>query len=128
MASRPTVLFVEDDPDLARVAGTTLRLGGYRPVMAADGEVAVATAQRVQPDLVLLDLRLPRLDGWGVLAALQTKQALARVPVVIVTASGEPEDHERARSAGVVDYVQKPLTADRLLDLVGRALAGRTGC
>jgi CheY-like chemotaxis protein len=83
----------------------------------------VATAYETHPDLVLLDLRLPRLDGWEVLAALQREETLDMVPVVILTASADPQDQERARAARVTDYVVKPLTADRLLEVVERALA-----
>ena len=122
MSYQPTVLLVEDDPDLARFAGTALRLGGYRPMMATDGEAAVATAQRVRPDVVLLDLRLPRMDGWAVLAALQDEQGLREVPVVMLTASSDPRDRQRARTERIADFVQKPITVDRLLDVVERAL------
>ena len=69
MKSRPTVLLVEDDPDLTRFADLALRLGGYRAVTAGDGASAVRAAQQVRPDVVVLDLRLPCLDGWQVLAA-----------------------------------------------------------
>jgi CheY-like chemotaxis protein len=123
MNSRPTVLLVEDDPDLTRFAALTLRLSGYRAVTAEDGETAILTARRERPDVIVLDLRLPRLDGWQVLAALEREPGLARVPVVLLTASANPCDRERARTAPIVDFVVKPVTADRLLDIVARALA-----
>ena len=123
MSPRPTVLLVEDDPDLLRLADTILRLEGYQPLTATDGEAAVALARRQRPDLIVLDLWLPRLDGWGVLDALQQDAALATVPVILVTASHEPSDRERARAARVARYVNKPVTADDLLDAVGAALA-----
>jgi two-component system KDP operon response regulator KdpE len=123
MKGRPTVLLVEDDPDLTRFADLALRLSGYRAVTAGDGESAVRAAQRTRPDVVVLDLRLPRLDGWQVLAALQRDPELATVPVVILTASADPRDRERARTARIADFVQKPLTADRLLEVVEHALA-----
>src|SRR5207253_1624988 len=71
MSRRTTVLLVEDDPDLLHGVRLTLRVGHYRVVTASDGEAALSLAQRARPDLVLLDLRLPRLDGWQVMAALQ---------------------------------------------------------
>ncbi len=123
MKGRPTVLLVDDDPDLTRFAHLALRLSGYRAVTADDGEVAIRTARRERPDLVLLDLGLPRLDGWQVLTALRGEPALARVPVVILTASADPLDRERARTAAIAGFVLKPVTTDRLLDLVARALA-----
>ena len=123
MKSRPTVLLVEDDPDLTRFADLALRLGGYRAVTAGDGAAAVRAAQEMKPDVVVLDLRLPCLDGWQVLAALQEEADLSEVPVVILTASADPRDRERARTARIADFVLKPLTADRLLEVVEHALA-----
>jgi CheY-like chemotaxis protein len=123
MKSRPTVLLVEDDPDLTRFADLALRLSGYRAVTAGDGASAILAARQVRPDVVVLDLRLPCLDGWQVLAALQHEPELARVPVVVLTASADPRDRERARTARIADFVLKPLTADRLLEVVERALA-----
>ena len=124
MSGQPTVLLVEDDPDLLRFAQVTLRLGGYHAVTATDGQKAVAAARRRAPDLVLLDLRLPRLSGRGVLAALQADPRPCMVPVVMLTASAGPEAHERARSAGVADYLHKPVSADELLAAVERGLLG----
>ena len=123
MKSRPMVLLVEDDPDLTRFADLALRLSGYRAVTAYDGESAMRAARQDRPDVVVLDLRLPGLDGWQVLAALQREPGLASVPVVILTASADPRDCERAQTARIADFVLKPLTADRLLEVVERALA-----
>ncbi|HEY7061686.1 MAG TPA: response regulator [Chloroflexota bacterium] len=123
MTRRSTVLLVEDDPDLTRFADIALRLAGYHAVTVSDGEAAVAAARRIHPDMVLLDLRLPLLDGWQVLAALQGEPELAAVPVVILSASADPRDHERARTARIAGWVQKPLTANRLLDVVEQTLA-----
>ena len=124
MSRRPTVLLVEDDPDLLRFATVTLRLGGYRPLAATDGEEAVAVARRAHPDLVVLDLRLPRLDGWQVLAVLRADPAVRGTPVVLLTASAGLRGRERALAAGVAEYVVKPVSADDLLAVVERALVG----
>ena len=125
MSPRPTVLLVEDDPDLLRFAQVTLRLGGYRPVTASDGVQALTLARKRPPDLVLLDLRLPGLDGWEVLAALRDEPALRTVPVVLLTATINAVAAERALDARVADYLVKPVSADDLLDAVERALARR---
>jgi CheY-like chemotaxis protein len=123
MSGRRTVLLVEDDADLLRFASVTLRLAGYRLRMATDGQEAIALAHRARPDLVLLDLRLPRVDGWQVLEALRGDQALRQVPVVVLTADADPPQRERARVAGAVDYLVKPVSADALLAAVERALS-----
>lgn len=125
MSGRPTVLLVEDDPDLLRFARLTLRLGGYRALTASDGADALALLRRSRPDLMLLDLRLPGVDGWQVLATLQAEPTLQHVRVVILTASADYDEERRARASGVVEYLVKPISADGLLDAVDRALASR---
>lgn len=125
MSARSTVLLVEDDPDLLRFAQVTLRLGGYRAVTATDGAAGLALARKTRPHLVLLDLRLPGLDGWQVLQGLREAPGLDAVPVVMLTASAGADDRDRALAAGVVDYLVKPVSADSLLATVARALESR---
>jgi two-component system KDP operon response regulator KdpE len=122
MSKRSTVLLVEDDPDLLRFAQVTLRLGGYRPVTATDGATALALARKACPHLMVLDLRLPELDGWQVLTALRAEPKTARLPLLVLTASAGPDERGRALDAGVVDYLVKPVSADALLTAVERAL------
>ncbi|HEY7064424.1 MAG TPA: response regulator [Chloroflexota bacterium] len=122
MSPRTTVLLVEDDPDLLRFAEVTLRLGGYRAVTATDGATGVALARKARPRLVLLDLRLPQMDGWQVLETLRAEPATAALPVLVLTASAGPQDKDRALAAGVSDYLVKPVSADALLAAVERAL------
>jgi CheY-like chemotaxis protein len=124
MSRRRTVLIVEDEPDLLDFAQVTLRLGGYRPVPVSEGGAVLAAARESRPDVVLLDLRLPGIDGWEVLAELRADAALQRVPVVILTAMAEPEGRERAQADGVAGYLVKPVSASALLAAVGKALDG----
>src|SRR5437764_13308795 len=105
MSARSTVLLVEDDPDLLRFAQVTLRLGGYRPLTATDGQTGVMLARKARPHLVVLDLRLPELDGWQVLQTLRAEPRTARLPVLVLTASAGPADRDRALAAGVSDYL-----------------------
>lgn len=125
MNRRQTVLLVEDDPELVRFAQVSLRMEGYRVLLAGDGERAMELARKRRPDLVVLDLRLPLADGWQVLAFIQGDPALEATPVVVLTATAGPRERERALAAGVADYLVKPVSADELLDAVARALAGR---
>jgi two-component system, OmpR family, KDP operon response regulator KdpE len=124
VSPRSTVLLVEDDPDLLRFAQVTLRLGGYRALTATDGPTALALARKARPHLVLLDLRLPEMDGIQVLQTLRAQPETARLPVLVLTASAGPGDKERAVAAGISDYLVKPVSADALLAAVGRALGG----
>jgi two-component system KDP operon response regulator KdpE len=124
MSRRPTVLLVEDDPDLLRFAHVTLRLGGYHVLTATDGEAALSTARRGRPAAIVLDLRLPVLDGWQVLESLSEDPGLSGIPVVVITATADVWGRPRALEAGVADYLVKPVSADDLLGALERVLAG----
>ncbi len=128
VASAPrSVLLVEDDPELRRFVITALRMEGYAVRFAVDGDEAIALARDVRPDLVLLDLRLRRVDGWQVLAFLKADPHLRTVPVVVLTASAGASERERARAAGAVEYLVKPISADHVLATVARILADPNG-
>ena len=119
-----TVVLVQNDPDLARFAILTLRLGGYRTLSVASGDAAVAVAQKTRTDVVLLDLR-PRRRGWRALRCLQTAPALRAVPVVGLLAAADTGVERRARTAGVKAHLVQPVSADALLTVVGRVLRDR---
>lgn len=120
---RPLVLLVEDDPHDLQLYGTTLWYNGYDVLTAEDGESGVALAREWQPDLVLLDLLLPKLTGLE--ACKRIRHAGIEVPVVALTGRARREFGERARSAGCTDYLEKPISPLRVLhfveDTIGRA-------
>jgi chemosensory pili system protein ChpA (sensor histidine kinase/response regulator) len=122
MQQQHTVLIVEDDTDLLRFAEVALGMDGYAVQVATDGEQAMAMVRARRPDLVVLDLRLPLADGWQVLSFLQSDAVQPTVPVVVLTATAGPRERDRALAAGVADYLVKPVSADKLLDAVARAL------
>jgi two-component system, OmpR family, response regulator len=117
-----SILIVEDDPDLLRFAEVALSMDGYDVRVATDGEQAMALVRARRPDLVVLDLLLPLADGWQVLSFLQSDAMRPKVPVVVLTATAGPRERDRALAAGVADYLIKPVSADKLLDAVARAL------
>jgi CheY-like chemotaxis protein len=123
MSARQTVLLVEDDPDLLRFADVTLRLGGYRVVTATDGLSALSAARKVRPAMMLLDLRLPGLDGWQVLELMGQDPVLRDLPVIVVTATADAGSRPLTESAGVTEYLIKPLSADALLAAVERVIS-----
>lgn len=101
------VLIADDDADSRAVAGDALRLAGFEVAEAADGGEALASAARRAPDVILLDLSMPNVDGWE--AARRLRQGpCARVPIVAFTARAMPGDRERALAAGCDDYLAKP--------------------
>jgi two-component system response regulator (stage 0 sporulation protein F) len=117
----PRVLVVEDDLAIQLLITETLRTRGYETATASDGPSAVPAALEHRPDLVLLDIGLPGFDGFEVLERLKAEESLRDVPVIMVTAWGEPDVMSRALDAGALDYVRKPFDIEDLLERVGIA-------
>lgn len=107
-----TVLIVDDEPQLLRALQINLRTHGYRPVTGVDGASALAAASEHRPDLVILDLGLPDMDGVQVIAGLR---AWTQVPIIVLSARHGPEDKVEALDAGADDYVTKPFGLEELL-------------
>jgi CheY-like chemotaxis protein len=105
-----TVLFVEDDASVAQMYRLKLELDGYKVDVASDGLTALEMARTGQPDIILLDIRLPRLDGIGVLEALRRDATTERIPVVILSNWNEKELVERGQSLGALDHLTKSQT------------------
>lgn len=116
------VLVVDDEQDLTELVSINLQLAGYRTSVAHDGVEAVEAIAEEAPDLVLLDVMMPRLDGWGVLNALQKDPATRELPVVMLTALAGERDLVRGHLSGAVDYVTKPFDLQRLVDTIEEAL------
>ena len=104
------VLFVEDDSSVAQMYKLKLELDGYTVEIATDGEVALEMARRVLPDIIFLDIRLPKLDGIGVLEALRADPTTRPVPVVILSNYNEKELVERGAKLGALDHLIKSQT------------------
>jgi CheY-like chemotaxis protein len=104
------VLFVEDDPAVAQMYKLKLELDGYAVSVAGDGEQAVRMATGSPPDLIFLDIRLPKMDGLGVLEALRDDERTREVPVVILSNYSERELVERGLKLGALDYLVKSQT------------------
>ncbi|NJC23223.1 two-component system KDP operon response regulator KdpE [Arthrobacter pigmenti] len=107
-----TVLIVDDEPQLLRALHINLRAHGYRPIPAPDGQAALAAASEHRPDLVVLDLGLPDLDGVDVIRSLRS---WTQVPIIVLSARHGSEDKVEALDAGADDYVTKPFGLDELL-------------
>lgn len=117
-----TVLYIEDSRPNALLVERTLRLRGIRMLDAHTGAEGLRLAREEQPGLVLLDLRLPDMEGASVFARLQQDPATAGIPVVVVSGGGEPEAVEDLTAAGVLAFLGKPFPLERLLALVDDAL------
>lgn len=117
-----TVLIIEDEEDIRIFASRVLELEGYRVVSTSSGEEGLKTARSTPVSLVLLDLKLPGLDGWEVLKWLKKDPRLAAIPVVMFTASAAVPQQEQAQKLGAQAYLTKPLSAASLKEHVSRIL------
>lgn len=121
-SDKATVLVVEDERDLASLVQVNLELAGYETLLASDGAEGLAYARRATPDLILLDVMMPVLDGWQVLRALKEEEALLDIPVIMLTALGEERDVIRGHLQGAVRYLTKPFEMRALLAAIEDAL------
>ena len=113
-----TILVVDDEPSIVDLVRFTLEDGDVRVVEASDGAEALVLARRIKPDLILLDVQMPRLDGLEVCRQLRREPAFARAPIVLLTAAGQEADRARGLGAGADEYLTKPFSPLALLALV----------
>lgn len=119
------ILIVDDDPNALRLIGYALQRKGYEVVVARDGREALTKAQSEEPDLIILDLMMPTMDGYKVLRQLRARPPTARVPVILFTAKSQVDDKIAGFEAGADDYLTKPVTPAELIARV-RALLLRS--
>ena len=124
MSQRPFVLVVEDDPANRVLARRILAGHGYPHAEAADGDDALAQAAARRPDLILLDLSMPGLDGWEVAGRVRRDPALAGVRILALTAHAMRGDRERALEAGCDGYLAKPYRPAELVAAIERVMDG----
>lgn len=118
------ILIVEDDVDNRWVMARLLTGAGYTPLEACDGHEALEIAQRERPALILMDLALPRMDGWEATRRIKADPTLCGIPVLAVTALTTEDDERLARAAGVDEYVIKPVRSAKIRAIVRRYLGG----
>jgi CheY-like chemotaxis protein len=121
-----TVLIVDDEPDIVLFVRVNMEMDGHEVLTASDGEEALAAVREHHPDAVVLDVMMPKLDGWSVLERLKSDDDLLirTIPVVMLTALGSDNDQVRGAIEGAVQYLPKPVTPDALLLAVHDALTG----
>ena len=121
-----TVLVIEDEAPIRANLTRFLSAEGYSVVTAADGASGIATARERRPDLIICDVLMPRIDGYGVLAELRANVETARIPLIFLTASADKDDRKRGLDSGAHDYVTKPFKLAELLAVVRKHLGGTT--
>jgi DNA-binding response OmpR family regulator len=125
--AKQRILVVDDDPDLVRAMRLRLRANNYEVVTATDGYSAIASAQKDRPSLIILDLGLPVGDGFVVLDRLQNSDALAGIPVIVLSARDPQTNEERALKAGAAAFFQKPADNDELMNVIRVSLSQGKG-
>ncbi len=107
MEASPHILLIEDESAIADMYAIKFRKAGYIITVARDGAEGLRRAQETPPDLILLDIIMPRMDGFAVLAGLKQHSATSAIPVVLLTNLGQEEDIQRGLAAGAIDYLIK---------------------
>jgi len=123
-ATGASILVAEDEPEIRANLERLLRLEGYRVSVVADGRAALAALQARTPDLLLTDAMMPQLDGETLLRMLRAEARYRALPVLLLTARADTEDHARALQAGASAVVTKPFQRAVLLDCIRGLLAG----
>lgn len=116
------ILVVDDIPDIQVLLVAVLQRAGFEVVEAADGTTVESWVADARPDLIILDLMMPGMDGWDTLELLKANPTSQDIPVIISSALSEDEDFDKARKMGAVDYVPKPWDAEDLVARVTNAV------
>ena len=118
----PVILVVEDDADNRLMLKTLLEMKGYRVTEAGNGEEALAALEREPPQLILMDLQLPRLNGFAVARRVRQGDGSRDVPIIVVSGHDPAKHRQLAIAAGCNDYLLKPIDFDRLEEILSRLL------
>jgi DNA-binding response OmpR family regulator len=117
------ILIAEDEPDIRELVAFTLRFAGHEVVAGANGEEAVQLAVQEMPDLILMDVRMPRMTGYDACRAMKANPYLKDIPVVFLSAKGQDSEIQTGLEAGAEEYLLKPFAPDQLTERVKAILA-----
>jgi DNA-binding response OmpR family regulator len=119
------ILIAEDEPDIRDLIAFTLRFAGHEVITSCNGEEALDFTRRDLPDLVLLDVRMPRMTGYEACREIKAGAATGQIPVVFLSAKGQEAEVQTGLEAGAVEYILKPFSPDFLVERVRTILSGR---
>ena len=124
-----TILVVDDEPDVAELLSLILKADGYNVLVAGDGQEALEKARKGSPDLILLDVMLPKMDGYRVARMLKFDENFRHIPIIMLTAKIQEKDKKTGLEMGVDDYMTKPFEVPKLQQKVREILArkGKAG-
>lgn len=121
-SSQKRILICDDDPAILRVLQVNLEVEGYETILAHHGEEALRAAVESRPDLIILDIMMPRLDGYQTVERLKEDDATKDIPVVFLSAKAQASDIEKGKEYGVQEYLTKPFDPDVLVETIERLL------
>lgn len=121
------ILIVDDEPNLMVLLESRLKIQGYEVMMASDGQAGLETAKRCKPDLIILDLMLPKMDGYKVCGLLKNDTRYAKIPIILFTARIQESDRQMAKELGADAYVTKPFDPKILLAKIEELLSPKEG-
>ena len=119
LTAKQKVLVVDDEPHIVRIVKLSLERAGFQVISANSGEDGINLVKAERPDLVILDVMMPAMDGFAVCRHIRQLEGFERVPIIFLTARGQSDDLEFARSIGANDLMTKPFGPRQLMDLVG---------
>jgi CheY-like chemotaxis protein len=122
-STKKRVLICDDDPVILRLLQVNLEIEGYDVVIAHHGEEAVRLAVSEAPDLIILDIMMPRMDGYQAAQLLKSNDDTKAIPLVFLSAKAQQADIDRGRAYGVTEYLTKPFDPTELLDVISRLTA-----
>lgn len=111
----PKILIAEDESDILELINFTLQFGGYEVIPTSNGADALEMTRKEQPDLVLLDVRMPRMSGYQVCTEIKADPGINHIPVVFLSAKGQEAEIKTGYETGAIDYILKPFAPDQLL-------------
>lgn len=116
------ILIVEDDPKSLKLIRDLLQVSGFKTIEATDGEKGVELAKTKKPDLILMDIMMPKMDGYTACHEIKMDKATKEIPVVIITSLGFQTYKEQGKEVGAAGYIRKPIDHQELLDVMNRFL------
>ena len=125
--SRKRILLIEDERDMAVMIGLRLESAGYYVCTVGDGKEGLEAARKDMPDLIILDIMLPGMDGYEVCSALKNDEKYRKIPVVMLTAKAQKDDIKHGMECGADSYMTKPFESKVLLDKIASLMSGMSG-
>ena len=120
------ILIAEDEPDIRELVAFTLRFAGHEVVATSNGEEALHKASEIVPDIILMDVRMPRMTGYDACRAMKADPLLRNIPVVFLSAKGQDSEIQTGLEAGAEEYLFKPFAPDQLTERV-KVILGKFG-